>query len=101
MQEEFSNYESSSLQRLMNSCYFDNPYITNRKQNESYCMVEVVDCLHENWWYAELIGLQFFCRIIFAKNQNGEFIKEFKGVKLTKNREIIFRDFAPSDVIII
>lgn len=103
MDVEFSNYENpSELQALMNSCYFKSPYITERKTEAHYCMVEVIDCKHEAWWYANLIGLKFFCRIDFEKlNDSSTQIKEFIGVKLTKNKEIIFRSFNPADVIII
>ena len=101
MQEEFSNYDNSSLKALMDSCYFEYPMITNREKEASYCTIEVIDCSYDDWWYSKLIGFQFFCKIIFGKNRNGEFIKEFLGVKLTKNKEIVFRSFEPSDVIII
>lgn len=103
MNDEFTNYENpSELQVLMNSCYFENPYITNRKKDAHYCMVEVMDCKHDSWWYANLIGLKFFCRIDFTKyNDSTTQIKDFVGVKLTKNKEIIFRNFDPADVMII
>jgi hypothetical protein len=103
MQIEFSNYDNlSELQALMNSCYFEKPYITERKKEAHYCTVEVTDCKHDDWWYSKLIGLKFFCRIKFERyNDSSTNITEFVGVKLTKNKEIIFRHFDPADVIII
>lgn len=97
MTEEFSNYEKSKLKKLLESSYFENPHITNKQENQIYCTIKVIDCKYENWWYYNLIGFSFFCRIIFQEDQ----IKEFKGVKISDRKEIIFRDFDPDDVIII
>ena len=75
--------------------------VTNRRKNQSYCEIEVISCEHESYWYKNLIGCRFFCRIIFCDYGYGKFIKEFVGVKLSKNKEIIFRSFDPKDVIIL
>lgn len=99
MGEEFDNYNPTILQQLTDSCYFDNPHKTNRKEGASYCIIEVNDCQNDSWWYSKLIGHQFFCRINFHYNTTN--IKEFIGVKLTKNHELIFRGFDPKDVSII
>jgi hypothetical protein len=97
MSLEFSNYKESDLQRLQKSDYFDNPHITKRQENAHYCMVMVIDCQHESWWYANLIGLTFFCRVKYTNNR----IVEYIGVKLTKNKEIIFRTIDAKDVLIV
>lgn len=100
MNEEFNLLSKSELQFLMESCYFDNPNIVKRKQNEEYCEIEVIDCPN-NFWYKNLIGQKFFCKIRWRDYGRGRFISEFLGVKLTSTKEIQFRAFSPSDVIII
>lgn len=101
MKIEFSNYNTSELSQLMNSCYFDNPYITNRKAEAEYCEIEIIDCSYSDWWYKDLFGHKFFCRIRWDNHGRGRFISEFIGVKLTSKKEIQFRTFSPNDVIII
>lgn len=100
MNVEFDNYNKSALQILLDSCYFDHPSITNKVKNGEYCTIEVIEC-ENNFWYKDLIGFQFFCRISFRDYGHGRFISEFTGVKLSGNREIKFRGFDPKDVIII
>ncbi len=101
MNAEFKNYAESDLKKIMDSSFFEHPYITNKRKGESYCTIEIVSCQYENWWYKNLIGMQFFCKIRFD-NQNGKkYIKEYVGVKLTNTKEIIFRSFDPKDVIMI
>lgn len=101
MQIEFSNYNKSELSQLIDSCYFDHPYIHDRYKEADYCEVEIIDCSHSDWWYRNLFGHKFFCRIVWQDYGKGKFISEFVGVKLTSKKEIKFRSFKPSDVIII
>ncbi len=101
MDAEFKTHGDSDLKKIMDSEYFNHPYITKKREGQSYCTVEVVSCLHDNWWYKDLIGMQFFCRINFH-NQNGKkYVSEYIGVKLTNSKEIIFRGFDPKDVILL
>jgi len=101
IKEEFADYKETELFKLLKSSYYDSPYITKRQQSAEYCMIEVTSCSFPDWWYNDLIGFQFFCRIVYKDYGRGKEIVEFKGVKLTKTKEIIFRDFKPSDVMII
>lgn len=101
MSEEFSIYEDSKLTSLLKSCYFENPSIQSLKKDAEYCQIRVIDCSYEFWWYNNLIGYDFFCRIRYNDYGRGRFISEFVGVKLSKNKEIVFKTFKPSDVIII
>jgi len=101
MIQEFSYYQASDLNLLIESSYFQNPYITKRKENEIYCNVRVVDCENEYYWYRNLIGFDFFCKIIYKNYGYGKFISEFTAVKLTGTKEIKFRSFSAKDVSII
>lgn len=101
MNGEFSLIPKTDLQTLIDSSYFQNPYITDRPKGGEYCRIEVLDCASESWWYKDLIGFTFFCEIRYGDYGYGKFIKEFVGVKLTRNKKIIFRNFKPEDVIII
>lgn len=101
MTYEFNTWNESDLKKLIDSEYFLYPHITSRKDGKEFCMIEVVDCEHENWWYSKLIGFKFMCEIVFGDYGHGRFIKTIKGVKLTKNKIIYFRDFSPKDVSII
>jgi hypothetical protein len=101
MQQCFEDIDATELQKLMNSCYFDYPHITNRKKGSEYCTIMVMSCKHESWWYNDLIGLEFFCKIEYKDYGRGRFISNFQGVKLTNTKEIWFRCFEPEDVIII
>jgi len=101
MQVEFSNYNKSELVQLIDSGYFEHPCISNRKSEAEYCEIEIIDCSYSNWWYKDLFGHKFFCRIRFSNYGRGRFISEFVGVKLTSKKEITFKTFSPSDVIII
>lgn len=101
MQEHFDNHRKEDLERLQKSCYFQNPLITRRENGKQYCMVRVIDCEYPSWWYADLIGLEFFCEIHFDDYGYGKFIKDFRGVILTNTKSIVLRGFSPKDVIII
>ncbi len=101
MNYEFSTYNESDLKKLVDSEYFNNPHITARKDGKEFCNVRVIDCEQDNWWYNKLIGFEFFCEIMYADYGFGKFVKEFRGVKLTKNKIIYLRDFSPKDVSIL
>jgi len=102
MEEVFNRHNKSDLVLLEESEYFNHPYIQRRKEGESYCNVSIVSCSGKDWWYKNLIGWTFFCRIYFNTLPNGmKYVTDYKGVKLTKNKEILFRGFAPEDVVMI
>ncbi len=99
MNEEYSFWNGSDLKKLIDSEYFYLPYISKREPSE-YCEITVADCQGENWWYKNLIGFNFFCKIIYMRYaDNKRFVTEFRGVKLTNTKEIIFRGFDPKDVV--
>ncbi len=101
MDAEFKTHAESDLKKIMDSSYFAHPYITKKSQGESYCTVEVVSCQYKDWWYKNLIGMQFFCRIRYSIHNNKKYINEYIGVKLTSSKEITFRSFDPKDVIML
>lgn len=102
MQEVFNGHDKTDLTILEESEYFYCPYITKRQDGEVYCNVSIISCSHKDWWYKNLIGWTFFCRISFGKYPNGQkYIREFEGIKITKTKSIIFKGFDPKDVIII
>ena len=101
MEDEFKSYTESDLKKLMGSSFFAHPYITMKKREQSYCTIEVVSCQHKDWWYKNLIGMQFFCRIVFDNYNGKKSIKEYVGVRITSAKEIVFRSFDPKDVILI
>lgn len=101
MDAEIKKYPETELQRLMSSSYFDHPYITKRVSGTAYCMVKVISCKNDGWWYKNLLDLDFFCKIRFTKYSGERFISEFVGVRLSNSKEIIFRSFDPEDVVII
>jgi len=98
---EFNEHNETDLQKLIKSSYFENPYITNRTDGAEYAEVEVIKCRYDSWWYSNLIGFTFFCEIQYSDYGRGRFIKDFLGVKLSKNKKIVFRHLDPEDVIII
>lgn len=100
IESEFNNWNDSDLKKLIDSEYFYLPYVSKREPSE-YCEIMVVDCQNEKWWYNKLIGLKFFCKIIYLEINNNKIIKEFKGVKLSNSKQIFFRCFDPKDVIIL
>jgi len=100
MELEFDSKNPSELKILMDSCYFEHPLITKRDPSE-YCEVLVTDCQNPTWWYNDLIGFKFFCQIRYVSGTNKQIISDFTGVKLTKNKRIIFRGFDPKDVMIL
>jgi hypothetical protein len=101
MTAEFKNHADSDLKKIMDSEYFTHPHITKRREGQSYCTVEVISCDHKDWWYRDLIGMQFFCKIKFDNYNGKKSVREYIGVKLSGSKEIIFRGFEPKDVIII
>ena len=96
IESEFSSWQDSDLKKLIDSEYFYLPHISKREPSE-YCEIIVTGCQNKNWWYKNLIGFKFFCKIIYSQR----LVTEFKGVKLTNTKEIIFRGFDPKDVLII
>lgn len=101
MTYEYSTWNDSDLKKLIDSEYFNHPHITNRKEAKEFCNVRVIDCEHDNWWYANLIGFEFMCEVQYVDYGRGKIVKQFKGVKLTKNKIMYFRDFSPKDVSIV
>lgn len=99
--EMFSEFEKTDLQLLMESSYFEHPMLTNRKKDAEYCIIEITDCQDEGWWYSKLIGFQFFVRIEWRTFASNKVVSDFKGVRLLKNKEIVFRSIDPKDAIII
>ena len=104
MNEAVEEFNKTDLQLIEESEYFLYPGI-NKRDGGEYVEVEVIDCSDDRWWYKKLIGFTFFCRIdygsFYAKGATRRFIKGFTGVKLTNNKEIVFRNFDPADVSII
>ncbi len=98
--EYFGNQSADDLIRLNASEYFEHPSIT-RREPSNYCMVRVIDCQRDNWWYANLIGFEFFCEIRYTTYNNRKWISSYEGVILTNTKKIILRGFDPKDVIII
>ncbi len=101
MDAEFKTHVDSDLKKIMDSEYFNHPSISRRHTGENYCTIEVVSCQQKDWWYKDLIGMQFFCRIQFRIYNGKKHIKEYVGVKLTSSKEITFRGFDPKDVIML
>jgi len=101
MQNEFDSLNPSDLKMLMDSSYFEAPYITRRNADAVFCEIMVIDCQHKDWWYKNLIGFKFFCEIIYKRCERGTYISRFVGVKLTGTKKIIFRDFDPKDVAVL
>ena len=101
MGEEFEYIPKTELRTLIDSEYFKTPHISNRMYGDEYCEIEVLECENDAWWYKNLIGHRFFCKIVYGNYGYGKFIKEFMGVKLTHNKMIIFRSFPPQDVMIV
>lgn len=101
MDSEFDLIPKSELQRLIDSEYFNQPMVTTRPNDGEYCEVEVLDCENEGWWYKDLIGYKFFCQIIYGDYGYGRFIKEFKGVKLSNGKMVVFKSFSPKDVSVV
>ena len=99
MNDAFENIKKTDLKLLIDSEYFNSPLIVDRKTESEFCEVEVF-CENEGYWYSHLSGLTFFCEIVYKNYGYSRFISEFKGVKLTNNKMIVFRSFKPEDVII-
>jgi hypothetical protein len=72
--DEIFNSEVDNINLLIQSSYYDNPYIQKRKSNEYYCSIIVVSCQSNMWWYKDLIGYSFFCRIRYHLQNNISFI---------------------------
>lgn len=100
MTDAFNSIDKSELQLLIESEYFNHPLITDRKKESEFCEVEVFCENKKGYWYDGLCGLTFFCQIIYRDYGYGRFISEFKGVKLSNSKMIVFRSFNPEDVII-
>lgn len=99
---EFDSFKKSDLERLQNSCYMKDPYITTRNKEASYCTVMIVDCQYSNWWYADLIGLCFFCEIYWGKYPDGSrYIRELTCVRITTKKRIITKTINPKDALIV
>lgn len=92
----------TDLQLIEESGYFDHPSVRRRESGE-YVEVEVLDCKNNSWWYKNLIGFTFMCRIDFrtCSYTGNRYVKEYIGVRLTGTKEIVFRSFDPADVTII
>jgi len=102
IEQEYNVRPKQELSLLLNSCYFDYPSISKREPGGEYCTVRVIDCQNSSWWYKDLIGLEFFCRIRFgAFPDKTKYVKGYYGVKLTTNKEITFNDFDPKDVVMV
>lgn len=101
MKDEFQYFNDSNLSKIVNSTYFECPLIKRREKEADYCMIEVTSCKYDNWWYNDLIGFEFFCRIIYRNIRGSKVIYEFLGVKINNNKEIVFKSFDPTDVCII
>jgi len=101
MSKLFQEYKKEDLNLLEASEYFTCPYIQRRKENQFYCKIFVSACSHEFYWYKNLIGYTFFCRLYFGFYPDGsKYIRECKGIRLTNKKEIIFRGFDPKDIFI-
>lgn len=103
MNQALEEFNKTDLQLLEESEYFKHPHIQKRDGGE-FVEVEVIDCQQDNWWYKNLIGFTFLCRIGFRScihTKAGRYVKEYTGVRLTNTKEIVFRSFDPADVIII
>lgn len=101
MNEVFNSEKKDDINLLIKSSYFENPSIQKRRSDGFYCSIIVTSCQSEMWWYRDLIGYTFFCRIRYRIQNDIFIISEFVGVKITKTKEILFRTFDPKDVIII
>ena len=93
----------SELSRLEKSCCYENSYPQKRKPEQVYATIEVVSCQHDLWWYKDLIGMEFFCRLVFYfdRNRSIKYLKDAEVIALTNTKQITGRSFSPDDIIIL
>jgi len=93
----------TELKRLEKSFCYENAYPQLRKKECTYGYVEIVSCQSDDWWYKDLIGMEFLCRLYFRKSHHTKYkyLSDVTAVALTKSKEIIGRSFDPKDIIII
>lgn len=73
----------------------------NRRQPDEYATCLVASCKHSNWWYASLVGMEFFCRLRFKNYGYGRLLYEAVPVRLTSTTVDEARSFDADDIILI
>ena len=93
----------TDLQLLEKSECWTNSYPQKKEHGSLYAMVEVVSCEQKNWWYRDLIGLEFFCLLHLRKNHNtgGIYLESATAVRITKNQMTKGRNFSAKDILIL
>jgi hypothetical protein len=89
----------TDLEILESSEMFKYTWI-NKRQTARYANVFIASCKSTDWWYKNLVGMEFFCLLKFKDYGDGEFLYEAIPVRLTNTTIQEGRGFDASDIII-
>lgn len=73
------------------------PWVKRRKPGKAYATFLIVKCRHDNWWYRDFIGLEFFGEIKHKDYGEAEVIV----VRLTGTKIHTGRDMPIGDLILL
>lgn len=94
-----SHYTKDELEIIDKEMYGST--LPKRREPGEYAFVSLASCSSDGWWYKDLVGLNFFCKLTFSEYRGKKVLKDAMPVQLVKNTVIIGRAFHAKDVIIL
>lgn len=88
----------SDLALIERSEMFRGSYgLPERRKPSSYGLIFLVSSKYSDYWYCELVGMQFFCELVFIRGK----LYSVHPVRLTKTQKIKGQGFHLDDIILI